>query len=75
MVAMIYRMMSQDLAKFGVVFFIFLMGFSQALYIIFQSFRFTPKDPIQAAALIDSEGECPDGDDDCKVVFAFSYNF
>jgi hypothetical protein len=29
MVAMIYRMMSQDLAKFGVVFFIFLMGFSQ----------------------------------------------
>jgi hypothetical protein len=31
MVAMIYRMMSQDLAKFGVVFFIFLMGFSQAL--------------------------------------------
>ena len=31
MVIMIYRMLAQDLAKFAVVFFVFLMGFSQVV--------------------------------------------
>ena len=39
MVTMIYRMMMQDLARFGTVFAIFVMGFSQAFYIIFLSFK------------------------------------
>ena len=39
MVTMIYRMMMQDLARFGTVFTIFVMGFSQAFYIIFLSFK------------------------------------
>ena len=39
MVTMIYRMMMQDLARFGTMFTIFVMGFSQAFYIIFLSFK------------------------------------
>ena len=39
MVTMIYRMMMQDLFRFGTVFTIFVMGFSQAFYIIFLSFK------------------------------------
>ena len=39
MVTMIYRMMMQDLARFGTVFGIFVMGFSQAFFIIFLSFE------------------------------------
>jgi hypothetical protein len=42
---------------------------AQALYIIFQSFTFVPKTPEQAAAYLENDGDCPDGDDDCKVVF------
>ena len=53
MVTMIYRMMMQDLARFGTVFFIFVMGFSQAYFIIFLSFEEQP--------------DCEENDDDCVV--------
>ena len=39
MVTMIYRMMAQDLARFGTVFIIFVCGFSQAMFIMFLSFQ------------------------------------
>ena len=51
---MIYRMMVQDLARFGTVFAIFVMGFSQAYFIIFLTFK-------------PEEGCDPDEDDDCVV--------
>ena len=51
MVTMIYRMMMQDLARFGTVFIIFIMGFSQAFFIIFLSFEEPPEDE-----------ECEEGD-------------
>ena len=35
-VSMIYRMIANDLIRFYSIFFIFVMGFSQAYYIIFQ---------------------------------------
>ena len=35
-VSMIYRMLANDLIKFCSIYFIFVMGFSQAYYIIFQ---------------------------------------
>lgn len=54
MVIMIYRMMAQDLARFGTVFIIFVMGFSQAFFIIFLSFEFDPE-----VADVE-EGECED---------------
>ena len=38
-VSMIYRMMAADLLRFVTIYFIFVMGFSQAYYIIFQSFE------------------------------------
>ena len=56
MVTMIYRMMVQDLARFGTVFAIFVMGFSQAYFIIFLTFK-------------PEEGCDPDEDDDCVVRF------
>ena len=37
-VTMIYRMMAADLLRFCIIYFIFVMGFSQAYYIIFLSF-------------------------------------
>ena len=39
MVIMIYRMMAQDLARFGTVFIIFVCGFAQAMFIMFRSFQ------------------------------------
>ena len=53
MVIMIYRMMAQDIARFGTVFAIFLFGFSQAFFIIFLSFE--PDPP------------CPDNMEECYV--------
>jgi hypothetical protein len=44
------------------------------LYIIFQSFHFQPISAEQAAALLEHDGDCPDGDDDCKVVFLFNFD-
>ena len=38
MVIMIYRMLAQDLMRFGIIYFIFLMGFGQAYYLIFMSY-------------------------------------
>ena len=53
MVTMIYRMMMQDLARFGTVFVIFIMGFSQAYFIIFLTFE--PQEDCDS-----------DTDDDCQ---------
>ena len=33
------RMLAQDLMRFGIIYFIFLMGFGQAYYLIFMSFE------------------------------------
>ena len=33
-----FRMLAQDLMRFGIIYTIFIMGFAQAYYIIFQSF-------------------------------------
>ena len=41
MVIMIYRMLAQDLMRFGIIYSMFIIGFSQAYYIIFQSFEVT----------------------------------
>ena len=38
MVIMVYRMLAQDIVRFGSVFFIFVMGFSQGYFVLFQSF-------------------------------------
>jgi hypothetical protein len=38
-VIMIYRMMAADLLRFVAIYFIFVMGFAQAYYIIFQSYH------------------------------------
>ena len=43
-VTMIYRMMAADLLRFCIIYFIFVMGFSQSYYIIFQSFTEDPED-------------------------------
>ena len=61
MVIMIYRMMAQDLARFGTVFIIFIMGFSQAFYIIFSTYEF---DPDVAEV---EEGECDDDEQARKI--------
>merc|ERR1719270_1683691 len=39
MVTMIYRMLAQDLTKFGIIYSMFIIGFSQAYYIIYQTFE------------------------------------
>ena len=39
MVIMVYRMLAQDLMRFGIIYSMFIMGFSQAYYIMFQSFE------------------------------------
>ena len=39
MVIMIYRMLAQDLMRFGIIYTMFIMGFAQAYYIIFQSYE------------------------------------
>ena len=49
-------MMVQDLARFGTVFAIFVMGFSQAYFIIFLTFK-------------PEEGCDPDENDDCVLRF------
>lgn len=60
MVTMIYRMMMQDLARFGTVFTIFVMGFSQAFYIIFLSFK--------------GDDDCdPNEDQECYVSLRYIY--
>ena len=41
MVIMIYRMLAQDLMRFGIIYTMFIMGFAQAYYIIFQSYEVT----------------------------------
>ena len=55
MVIMVYRMLAQDIVRFGSVFFIFVMGFSQGYFVLFQSFdtsegktilNFKPSPPI-----------------------------
>ena len=61
MVIMIYRMMAQDLARFGTVFIIFIMGFSQAFYIIFSTYEFDPE-----VAEVE-EGECDDEEQARKI--------
>ena len=38
MVIMIYRMLAQDLMRFGIIYVIFLMGFGQAFYLVFMSY-------------------------------------
>ena len=35
---MIYRMMANDLLRFVIIYLIFVMGFAQSYYIIFQSY-------------------------------------
>ncbi|XP_059093541.1 transient receptor potential cation channel subfamily V member 5-like isoform X2 [Tigriopus californicus] len=46
-VIMIYRMMAADLLRFVTIYFIFVMGFSQAYYIMFQSYTNTTNpDPM-----------------------------
>ena len=70
MVIMIYRMLAQDLARFFTVFVIFVMGFSQAFFIIFQSFEFdTEVDDVPA--FIDEEtGDItcdPDEEENCSL--------
>ena len=45
-VIMIYRMIAKDLLRFFVIYLIFIMGYSQAYYIIFQTYngkQFSPK--------------------------------
>jgi hypothetical protein len=37
-VTMIYRMLAADLLRFGIIYFIFVMGFSQAYYVIFKTY-------------------------------------
>ena len=39
MVIMIYRMLAQDLMRFGIIYSIFIMGFGQAYYLIFMSYN------------------------------------
>ena len=39
MVIMVYRMLAQDLMRFGIIYSMFIMGFSQAYYIMFQSYE------------------------------------
>ena len=36
---LISRMLAQDLMRFGTIYFIFLMGFGQAYYLIFMSYE------------------------------------
>merc|ERR1719234_3073399 len=38
MVIMVYRMLAQDIVRFMSIFFIFVMGFSQGYYVLFQSY-------------------------------------
>ena len=38
-VIMIYRMIAKDLLRFFVIYLIFIMGYSQAYYIIFQTYN------------------------------------
>ncbi|XP_071749408.1 transient receptor potential cation channel subfamily V member 5 isoform X2 [Lepeophtheirus salmonis] len=45
-VIMIYRMLASDLLRFGTIYFIFVMGFSQAFYIIFQSYDSSSSHPM-----------------------------
>jgi hypothetical protein len=41
-IVMLYRMLVQDVARFAVLVFVFFLGFSQALYVIFDDDGFTP---------------------------------
>ena len=44
------RMLAQDLMRFGTIYFIFLMGFGQAYYLIFMSYDNEEEDnPMQTA--------------------------
>lgn len=42
---MIYRMVMGDLIRFVTIYLVFVMGFSQAYYIIFLSFESVPEEP------------------------------
>jgi len=50
-VSMIYRMLANDLIKFCSIYFIFVMGFSQAYYIIFQTFNGDEDDNLMPSAV------------------------
>ena len=47
MVIMVYRMLAQDIVRFMSIFFIFVMGFSQGYYVLFQvrTLLFVSHDP------------------------------
>ena len=40
-------MLAQDLMRFGTIYFIFLMGFGQAYYLIFMSYETPDENPIR----------------------------
>ena len=60
MVIMIYRMLAQDLTRFLTIFGIFNMGFSQAFFIIFQSYKFEADEEEDQKLIDENGGECPD---------------
>ena len=60
MVIMIYRMLAQDLMRFGIIYTMFIMGFAQAYYIIFQSYEVM----IFFTGDFDHVGLCRQGDGD-----------
>ena len=43
------RMLAQDLMRFGIIYFIFLMGFGQAYYIIFMSYDPADENPMETS--------------------------
>jgi transient receptor potential cation channel subfamily V protein 5 len=48
---MIYRMLAGDLLRFVIIYLIFVMGFSQAYYVIFLSFKNPPQEnPLSTPA-------------------------
>ncbi|ODM96433.1 Transient receptor potential cation channel subfamily V member 6 [Orchesella cincta] len=49
-VVMIYRMLSGDLLRFVTIYLIFVMGFSQAYYIIFLSYKSQSENPLGTPA-------------------------
>merc|ERR1719458_483414 len=69
MVIMIYRMLTQDLARFFTVFIIFIMGFSQAFYIIFQSFKVDGSVEDVEEIIDEDTGEilCDDDNENCVM--------
>ena len=50
-VTMIYRMLAADLLRFGIIYFIFVMGFSQAFFVVFISFDGDEEDNIMGTPM------------------------